>query len=79
MPKDVQREILGEMMDKWAKAIPQLARIKTRRSFDPDEKVGILVRFVKRHYGDVYSFDGAGGTIGQAVYPDPHTGKNELS
>ena len=79
LPKSVQDEVLGEMMDQWAKLIPQAARIKKRRSLNPNEQVGVLVRFLKGNYSDSYRFDGNGGTIGHAVYPDPNTGKNQVT
>lgn len=67
------------MMGKWANAIPQEARIKRRSSFDPDEKMGVLVRFLKGNHSDSYPFDGNGGTIGHAVYPAPNTGTNQVT
>lgn len=38
--------------------------------FDFDEKVGVLVWFVKGNYSDLYLFDGSGGIIGYVVYLD---------
>jgi len=67
------------MMGKWANAIPQAARIRRQSSFDPDEKVGVLVRFVKGNHSDLYPFDGNGGTIGHAVHPDSITGTNQVA
>ena len=74
LPKSVQDKSLSKMMSKWANAIPQAARIRRQSSYDPDEKVGVLVRFLKRNYSDSYPFDGSGGTIGHAVHPDSITG-----
>ena len=74
IPKDVQDKRLSKMRSKWANAIPQAARIRRQSSFDPDEMVGVLVRFVKGNHSDSYPFDGSGGTIGHAVHPDSITG-----
>lgn len=71
IPEDVQETVLGQMRDKWAKVMPEVAGIE----IDPKSKVGILVRFDKGRHGDEQPFDGTGGTVGHAVYPDPHTGK----
>ena len=67
------------MMSKWADAIPQAARIRRQGSFDPDEKVGVLVRFVKENHSDSYPFDGNGGSIGHAVHPDSITGTSQVA
>ena len=74
LSKSVQDTILSKMMSKWANAVPQAARIRRQSSFDPDEKIGVLVRFVKGNYSDLYPFDGNGGTIGHAIHPDSITG-----
>ena len=65
------------MMNKWLNIIPKAAACRKRRSPNTDKRDSdILVRFVKRQHDDEFPFDGAGGTIGHAVYPDPLTGKN---
>jgi len=66
-------------MGKWANAIPQAARIRRQSSFDPDEKIGVLVRFVKGNHSDSYPFGRSGGTIGYAVRPDSITGMNQVA
>ena len=51
--------------------LPEVAGIEV----DPKDKVVIFVRFEKGHHGDEQPFDGTGGTVGHAVYPNQKNGK----
>ena len=75
LPVRTQESILRKMIQKWADASALTIREQKLQDYPdvPDDKVDILIRFVRRYHGDPYAFDGTGGTLAHAYYP--HNGK----
>ena len=70
-----QRESMKRAFGLWEAVADIYIEDVTFKSSIPDERVDILVKFVRgKHSEDSYWFDGRGGTLAHAFYPLDNTG-----
>ena len=77
MHPSVQQQILSESLGQFFSAIPQAAGCRKRRSSDPvkNDAKNVSVSFVKGEHGDLFPFDGEGGTVGHVIFPRSNASK----
>ncbi|EDO25733.1 predicted protein, partial [Nematostella vectensis] len=72
LPKSDQERIYKWAFAQWT----GVSKLKIREASPdlPDDKVDILIDFVRGYHGDGYPFDGPGGTLAHAFYPHNNEG-----